>query len=210
MRRTLALFSLLWGLSLGGAPLSAQTGFSFSVAMGYTGVSGDWGAILKDGIDADINISYLWRHLRFGAGAYYVSYNLEPPLEGESISNVSLHGSFSYVFLTTGRVRPYLQLRGVYQRLRPEGEAFHPDPPPPGEEPEEEEGENPAPRRNGTGGVLAGGVEIVLTPNITLDPNVWYSVTQTEDLDLTEFGGPVISEGRSWGIRLGITWYPER
>jgi hypothetical protein len=118
-----------------------------------------------------------------------VSYNLEPPLEEESISNVSLHASFGYVFLT-GRVRPYLQLRGVYQRLRPEGEAFHPDPPPPGEEPEEEEGENPAPRRNGTGGVLAGGVEIVLTR--------------------TEFGGPVISKGQSWGIRLGITWYPER
>ncbi|NIM51578.1 MAG: hypothetical protein GTO22_20415, partial [Gemmatimonadales bacterium] len=172
MRRTLLLVTLLLGVSLGGTSLTAQSGFSFSVAMGYTGVSGDWGDILKDGIDADINISYLWRHLRFGAGAYYVSYDLEPPLEEESVSNVSLHASLGYVFLT-GRVRPYLQLRGVYQRLRPEGEAFHPDPPPLGEEPEEEEGENPAPRRNGTGGTLVGGVEIVLTPNITLDPNAW-------------------------------------
>jgi hypothetical protein len=107
-----------------------------------------------------------------------VSYNLEPPLEEESISNVSLHASFGYVFLT-GRVRPYLQLRGVYQRLRPEGHHFSEEEPP--EEGEEGEGENPAPRRDGTGGTLIGGVEIVLTRNITLDPNVWYSVTQTED-----------------------------
>jgi hypothetical protein len=201
------MLSLLLGVSLGGTQLAAQTGFSFSVAMGYTGVSGDWGTILKDGIDADINISYLWRHMRFGAGAYYVSYNLESPLEEESISNVSLHASFGYVFLL-GRVRPYLQLRGVYQRLRAEGHHFDPEPTPPEEG--EEEGENPAPRRNGTGGTLVGGVEIVLTRNITLDPNAWYSVSQTEDLDLTEFGGPVISKGQSWGIRLGITWYPER
>lgn len=207
MRRTLLVLSLLFGASLGGTQLTAQTGFSFSVALGYTGVSGDWGTILKDGIDADINISYLWRHLRFGAGAYYVSYNLEPPLEEESISNVSLHASFGYVFLT-GRVRPYLQLRGVYQRLRAEGHHFSEEPPP--EEGEEGEGENPAPRRSGTGGTLVGGVEIVLTKNITLDPNVWYSVTQTDDLDLTEFGGPVISKGQTYGIRLGITWYPER
>jgi hypothetical protein len=196
-------------VSLGGTQLTAQTGFSFSVAFGYTGVSGDWGTILKDGIDADINISYLWRHLRFGAGAYYVSYNLEPPLEEESVSNVSLHASFGYVFLT-GRVRPYLALRGSYTRLRPEGDHFDPDPPTGGETEEDEEGENPAPRRDGTGGTLIGGVEIVLTRNITLDPNVWYGVTNTEDLDLTDFGGPVISQGRSWGIRLGITWYPER
>ena len=146
MRRTLLMLSLLLGVSLGGTQLAAQTGFSFSVAMGYTGVSGDWGTILKDGIDADINISYLWRHMRFGAGAYYVSYNLESPLEEESISNVSLHASFGYVFLL-GRVRPYLQLRGVYQRLRAEGHHFDPEPTPPEEG--EEEGENPAPRRNG-------------------------------------------------------------
>lgn len=207
MRRTLLMLSLLFGLSLGGTQLTAQTGFSFSVAMGYTGVSGEWGDILKDGIDADINISYLWRHLRFGAGAYYVSYNLEPPLDEESISNVSLHASFGYVFLT-GRVRPYLALRGSYMRLRPEGHGFSEEPPP--EEGEEGEGENPAPRRSGTGGTLVGGVEIVLTRNITLDPNAWYGSFRTDDLDLTEFGGPVISKGQSWGIRLGITWYPER
>jgi hypothetical protein len=207
MRRTLLVLSLLLGVSLAGTRLSAQTGFSFSVALGYTGVSGDWGTILKDGIDADINISYLWRHLRFGAGAYYVSYNLESPLEDESISNVSLHASFGYVFLT-GPVRPYVALRGSYTRLRPEGHHFSEEPPP--EEGEEGEGENPAPRRDGTGGTLVGGVEIVLTRNFTLDPNVWYGVTSTEELDLTEFGGPVITDGRSWGIRLGITWYPER
>ena len=64
MRRTLSLLALLLGVSLGGTSLTAQTGFSFSVAFGYTGVSGDWGDILKDGIDADINISYLY----FGSG----------------------------------------------------------------------------------------------------------------------------------------------
>jgi hypothetical protein len=207
MRRTLLVLSLLLGMFLTGTRLTAQTGFSFSVAMGYTGVSGDWGNILKDGIDADINISYLYRHLRFGAGAYYASYNLEPPLEEESVSNVSLHASFGYVFLL-GRVRPYLALRGTYTRLRPEGHGFSEEPPP--EEGDPDEGENPAPRRSGTGGVLVGGVEIVLTKNITLDPNAWYGSFRTDDLDLTEFGGPVISKGQSWGIRLGITWYPER
>ena len=207
MRRKLLVLSLLLGVSLGGTRLAAQTGFSFSVAMGYTAMNGDWGTILKDGIDADINISYLWNHLKFGAGAYYASYNLEPPLEEESISNVSLHASFGYVFLL-GRVRPYVALRGSYTRLRPEGHHFSEEEPP--EEGDPDEGENPAPRRDGTGGTLIGGVEIVLTPNITLDPNVWYGITNTEELDLTEFGGPVITKGQSWGIRLGITWYPER
>jgi len=205
MRRVVVLLSVLAGMTLGGTPLAAQTGFSFSVAIGYTGVSGEWGDILKDGIESDITISYLWRHLRFGAGAYFVSYNLEAPLEDENISNVQLHGQVSYLFLT-GQIRPYLQLRGVYQRLRPEGHAFDPAP----ADPDDPEGENPAPGRSGTGGVLVGGVEIVLTRNITLDPNAWYGTFKTDDVDLTEFGGPVISEGQAWGIRLGITWYPER
>ncbi len=182
-------------------PLTAQDGFAFSVAFGYTGVSGDWGQIFKNGVDADVNIKYLLQSgIRLGAGAYYVSYNLEPPLEGENVSNVQLQALAGYMF-SMGRVRPYVQGRGVWLRLRPEGETFNPTPP-------DEEGENTAPQRSGTGAVVVVGVEVVLIPHLTLDASTWFGAFQTSDLDLSDFGGPIISDGRSWGLRLGVNWYP--
>jgi hypothetical protein len=183
------------------APLHAQRGFSFSVDFGYTGVSGgEWSDVLDRGIHSEIMVDYLLPSgVIVGAGMYYVSYDLEPPVDEITLSNVQPQAMVGYVF-SQGTVRPYVQLRGAVVRMRVEG---HHE-----QTPLVEEGENTSPQRWGTGGVGSVGVEFVPWRYVTLDVAGWYGAFRTQDVDLTDFGGPLIASGRTYGIHIGIKWYP--
>jgi hypothetical protein len=179
----------------------AQRGFAFSIDFGYTGVGGgDWGDVLDHGIHSEIMIDYLLPSgVIVGAGMYYVSYDTDSAFGDVTLSNVQPQALLGYVF-SRGRVRPYVQLRGTIVRLRVEG--HHTATPP------DEEGENTQPQRWGTGGVGSAGVEFAPWRYVTFDLAGWYGVFKTQDVDLTEFGGPVISSGQSYGLQLGLKWYP--
>ena len=182
-------------------PLHAQKGAAFSIDFGYTGVQGgNWGDVLKEGIHSEIMIDYLLSSgLLVGFGIYFVSYDLQPQFGDNTISNVQPQAVFGYVF-SMGKVRPYVQLRGVITRHRLQGH-FEPDPP-------DQEGENTQPQRWGTGATAAVGVEFAAWRYVTLDLSGWYGAFKTDEVDLTDIGGPVISDGRAYGIQLGIKWYP--
>ncbi len=174
-------------------------GFTVSMGFGIAQVAGEWGTALDNGLDADINLSYLFQSgFRLGVGANYVSYSLQPQFGTEKVNNVQLHALAGYGLLI-GRVRPYGQLRLSYVRLKLEG--FRgPGPAPP-------EGENPAERHHGVGAILLGGLEYVISQQVTIDSNLWYGFFATQPLDLIEISGPEVSNGRSWGVRIGIAWY---
>ena len=186
-------------LAAAALPAAAQHGLAFTVALGGTDVGGEWGNVFKGGVDADLNITYLLPSgVRFGGGVYFISYDLEPPLQDETVSNVEAHVIVGYV-LGKGRLRPYGQARLAYVRLRPEGHTFGSD--------TTGTGENAGPRRVGTGGTLVVGTEFAVTRHVALDANAWTGAYTTDELDLSPIGGPAVKTGQTWGLRLGITWY---
>ncbi len=186
-------------LSLAG-PLHAQQGLAFSIDFGYTGVNGgNWANVLDDGIHSEIMVEYVFSSgVLIGAGLYLVSYDLQPGFGENTISNVQPQVALGYSF-SMGKIRPYAQLRGVVTRLRLEGN-FQPTPP-------DEEGENTSDQRWGGGGTVAAGLEFAPWRQVTLDLSGWLGAFTTQEVDLTDIGGGVISDGRSSGVQLGIKWY---
>ena len=184
-------------------------GWGFQWQLGISQTSGGWADAVDAGVDADINIFYNLRNFRIGGGGNFVSYDLVEPIPDifESIASVELHGFFGYHFLR-GPVQPYIQGKGTWVRLRPEG--YHPVfvPPEEGEE-EEEEGENTAPKRDGFGFGIVGGVEWRITYSVGLEAMLnWHSFSVNE-VDLTPLGIPsTFDSGSNWGGRVGINWYP--
>ena len=179
----------------------APDGFGVSLGFGWANVGGEWAQALDYGLDADVNLSYLFGSgIRIGIGAYYVSYNVQEEFGAEAVSNVQLQGLFGYSVLL-GRVRPYGQVRLTYVRLRLEGQF--------GNDPSVPEGENTEPRRHGIGGIMLGGLEFLISRYVTLDANAWYGAFTTQEVDLTLISGPQLSKGQSWGIRIGIVVYTD-
>jgi len=185
-------------LLAGANPLRAQRGFAFSMDFGYSGVSGgDWSNVLDHGIHSEIMIDYLLPSgVIIGAGMYFVSFDLDSAFGDATISNVQPQAMLGYVF-SRGKVRPYVQLRGVVVRLRVEGYRAP-----------TADGENSAPQRWGSGGVGAGGIEFVPWRYVSFDLSGWYGMFSTQEVDLTDIGGPVIASGQSYGVQLGLKWYP--
>lgn len=184
-------------------------GWGFQWQVGYKQMGGGWSDLLDSGVDADINIFYNLKKFRIGAGGNFVSFDVKPPLEDESVSSVEMHAFFSYHF-TRGSLQPFVQGRGTWTRLRPEGHDFGVEPEEPVQLPEDvEEGENTEPRRSGFGFGLAAGLEWRISWAIGLELVGSYDRFSTEDVDLTEFGfQQVFNNGDKWGARVGINWYP--
>ena len=202
-RSTVCLLGLAMACG-GAAPAAAQepwgNGFGFQWQIGYKQVGGDYATLISDGIDADINIFYDLDNLRIGAGGNFISFDVQEPLEGEGISSVELHAFVGYHFLR-GPFQPYVQGRGTFTRLRPEGKAFQVELP-------DEEGENTSPRRSGFGFSGVAGAEYRASRTVGFEALVSFDRFSTEDIDLREFGFDVVSNGTKWGVRVGINWYP--
>ena len=191
----------------GGAPVAAQVpwgnGFGFQWQIGYKQAGGGYADLINDGIDADINIFYDLDKLRIGAGGNFVSFDVQEPFEEEGISSVELHAFVGYHFLR-GPFQPYVQGRGTWTRFGKEGHTFSIEPP----DPEDPEGENPAERRSGFGFGVVAGAEYRVWRTVGFEANVSYDRFSTDDLDLSDFGFAVVSDGTKWGVRVGINWYP--
>jgi len=184
-----------------GVARMSPDGFGIGMGFGYSRVGGEWGEALEYALDADINLSYLFPSgIRIGVGAYYASYHVQPQFGAEKVSNVQLQALLGYGF-PLGKWRPYGQLRATYVRLRLEG--HH------GSGPAPPEGENTEPRQHGLGGVALGGLEYIVSRYVTLDANAWFGMFSTQDMNLSDISAPDVSQGRSWGVRLGIVWYTD-
>ena len=134
---------LLFGLLPSGS-LMAQQGLGFEGSFGYQSLNGEYGDILKGGVDAEFSMVYTHNRLRYGIGMDWASYQMEEPFEKESWSNVAGHLALSFFPFAGGggRVRPWIEIRTVGRRLRPEGDFLGG-----GHEPPDKEGENISPIR---------------------------------------------------------------
>ena len=187
--------------SAGGAePGNARsngTGFRFN--FGWQDVGGDMGENLAGAIDAEFSFFVpVWK-LRLGAGANWMSYDMDD--FDETWSQIRFHLIAAYHFLPAAAVRPYVEGRWTWQRLRPEEDRFYGG--------EEEILGDFLVSGPGFEGVAA--VEIPLGLRWAVDLSAalgTYSVSP----DIAEYGPGLASaeSGTPWRLAAGIAWYPLR
>ena len=184
-------------------PLSAQQeqGIGFESSVGYQGLNGEYGEVLKGGIDAEFSVVWTQNRLRYGIGMDWASYHMQEPYEKESWSNVAVHAALSFFPMGHQRISPWIELRLVGRRLRPEDGFLG------GEEPDEE-GENTSPRVFGTSGAGLAGVEIALTRRAWLKVGGYLSTINTSNVDLEEIDRDPVDSGSILGFRVGLFWIP--
>lgn len=181
--------------------LSAQQGLGFEGSFGYQGLNGEYGEILKGGVDAEFSMVWSQNRLRYGIGMDWASYHMEEPYEKESWSNVAGHLALSFFPVGRKRVSPWIEVRAVGRRLRPEDGFLG------GEEPPEE-GENTSPRVFGMSGAALAGVEIGLTQRSWLKIGGYLSTINTSNAELEEIDREPVDSGSILGFRVGLFWIP--
>jgi hypothetical protein len=182
--------------------LAQNQGLGFDFKMGYSEMGGDWGGVLQDGVDAEVNILYGLDRLRLGFGFNWVSYGLATAVgEVDSGSQVGVQWAVAYPFRQVAWVQPYVEARLTWDRFRAEN---HVDGFP---DPEEEDGNN-APRYAGWGGTGVVGVFVPLWGSVLGDVSARYGWLLTDEADLEYLDLPVVSSGSRWGVRFGLVWYP--
>jgi opacity protein-like surface antigen len=183
-----------------------QQGLAFDLRMGHSTIGGDWGTVLTDGVDAELNLYYSFANrLRIGWGLNQVSYELVDELhteETESASQTGMQFSAMYPFQIGQRLWPYVEGRFTWDRFKAEGEVE-------GFPPPEEEGENNAPRYSGWGGTASVGLLVNITGRLYGDFSYRYGNFDTNDIDLDEYlpGAGVVTSGSRYGFRVGLLWY---
>jgi len=195
----------LFGLPAPGS-LAAQQGLGFEGSIGYQSLNGEYGDVLKGGVDGEFSIVWTRSKLRYGIGLDWASYQMVEPFEKESWSNVAGHLALSFFPFAEGggRVRPWIEIRTVARRLRPEGDFLGG-----GHAPPEEEGENISPIRVfGMSGAAVAGVEIGLTRRSWLKLGGYLSTINTENAELGEIDLGTVDSGSIIGFRLGLLWIP--
>ena len=139
---------------LASTSLTAQQGIGFESSFGYQSLSGDYGDVLKGGIDAEFSVVWTKTRFRYGIGMDWASYHQEAPFENESWSNIVSYFGVTFFPFPETRLRPFIQLRAEGRRLRPEGDHLADEEPP-------EEGENTSDIRVfGLAGAAVAGLEI--------------------------------------------------
>lgn len=185
------------------SPAQAQEGFGFVWLFGYRSVGGDYGQILDGGASAEFDIFYQHNSLRYGGGVNYASYQMAEPYDSlESWSSLEAHVSFTYLFRNRSSFLPYVQLRGVFTRLRPRDAAFATDTVPP------EPGESLTDPVSGFSGAVVAGAEIRLTSGLALDLSALFTRLNTGDPNLSAIGLEPLSSGTAWAGRAGVVWRP--
>ena len=198
--------TMFWVVSLTCAlfasdPLTAQQGLGFEGSFGYQSVNGDYGEVLKGGVDAEFSVVWTQNRLRYGIGMDWASYHMEEPYEKESWSNVAAHAALSFFPMGHRRISPWIEIRAVGRRLRPEDGFLG------GEEPDEE-GENTSPRVFGMSGAGIAGVEIGLTQRSWLKIGGYLSTINTSNAELGDIDREPVDSGSILGFRVGLFWIP--
>lgn len=180
-----------------GNPRSNGTGFRFN--FGWQDVGGDMGESLDGAIDAEFSFFFpVWK-VRMGLGANWMSYEMDD--FDETWSQIRFHFITAYHFAPTAAIRPYVEGRLTWQRLRPEEDRFF------GGE-EEILGDF---LLSGPGAQALAGVEIPLNTRWTIDLSGSigaYSVSP----DINDYDPELSSaeSGTPWRIAVGVAWYPLR
>lgn len=174
---------------------TAQTGPGFRFALGWQDMAGDMGDVLDGAVDAEFSILYPVKAIRLGAGANWVSFAMDD--YEESWSQVRFHFLVGYPFQVNEWLRPYVEGRAVYRRLRPEGDRYYGGP-------EVLLGDF---RPSGTSveGVL--GTEFILGPRAAIDVSTALNRFSVSP-DLSEEGLGAIDSGMTWRFHVGVTWFP--
>jgi hypothetical protein len=200
------MVGLLLLVLLASGSLTAQQGLGFEASFGYQSVNGEYGDILEGGVDGEFSVLYTRNKLRYGIGMDWASYHMVEPFEKESWSNVAGHLALSFFPFAEGggRVRPFIEVRAVGRRLRPEGDFLGG-----GHAPPDEEGENISPIRVfGMSGAALAGIEIGLTDRSWLKLGGYLSTINTENAELGEIDLGTVDSGSILGFRLGLLWIP--
>ena len=191
----IVIAALLTSASVG-APVGAQESLGFRFGFGSQHMVGDLGDVLDSAIDAEFTILYPIRSFRVGGGANWASFEVDT--NDASWNQIRFHFLAGYALQLTPLLRPYVEARWTYHRLRPEDDRFF------GSEEEELLRDFVA---NGSGfeGVL--GVEVVLGPRFAVDV-AGGAGPFTVSPDLSEEGFGPIDSGSTWRFMLGATWFP--
>jgi len=177
-------------------------GFGFHAVLGYSSMSGDYGDLMTDGIPAEGGAWYQTGALRLGANIHVASYDVVPPFQSQSISQVGLAASAMWRFRRSHSLQPVVGITAGAIRFRPEGALFDPDPPPPDVPP----GENPAPERTGLMGGVFGGLEYWITRHFAIQGSVAYRFFSTDPLDVPLIGISGLESGDLFDVSLGVEW----
>lgn len=182
----------LWA---GPAEVLAQTGPGFRFALGWQDMTGDMGEVMDGAVDAEFSIMYPVKAVRVGAGANWVSFAMDD--YEESWSQVRFHFLVGYPFQVNEWLRPYVEGRAVYRRLRPEGDRYY------GGE-EELLGDFVA-----SGSSVEGvfGTEFILGPKASIDVSAALNPFSVSP-DLSEEGLGSIDSGTAWRFHVGVAWFP--
>jgi hypothetical protein len=142
---------------------------------------------------------------RFGGGLSFGSFDMEPPFQdGEEMSLLRTYLFASRSFRRGRAVRPYVEVQAGLARTHARSLIFASLPLPE----DFEIGDSPTPHSNGFGVALVPGVEIAVTPALSIDASLQWQGFDTEDYDLGPIGQPMASSGSTLGGRLGFSWVP--
>jgi opacity protein-like surface antigen len=191
---------------LASSPVAAQDRFGFTGVLGWETVSGGASQVLDQGITGEFDIYYHFGHIRAGVGVNVVSYDVItdnlPPVVAElaqSVSRVTLNLLVGYKFITDGALRPYVEGRVGFVRLRPEWNYWTTP---------EEPGENVEDRETGVQYGLRGGLEIPFARKWSADISALWTGFSISEVEGNSAGLENFDSGSTIGVLAGISFYP--
>jgi hypothetical protein len=173
----------------------AQDGTHFRFGFGWQDMGGDLGDVYDGAVDAEFSIIYPVKAVRLGGGANWVSFAMDD--FDESWSQTRFHLLVGYPFQLSERLRPYVEGRWVFRRLRPEDDRFYGG--------EEELLRDFSSTGNGLEGVL--GTEIILNRAAAIDVAVAGGNVSISP-DLSDEGLGEVDSGFAWRVHVGLSWFP--
>ncbi|MGI9627916.1 MAG: hypothetical protein ACR2QM_13855 [Longimicrobiales bacterium] len=190
------------------AAFAQQRGLGFRFLVGAQGIGGDYGDILDTGLPGEFTVLYGLDKIRLGGGFGWTSHGMNHGAEEGHFSFIDTHFLVGYPFtLGSSGIRPYVEGRFIYRKIRPEDGLFGHEP-----EPSEDRGEfgehEFAFSVSGTGGEAVVGAEIPVTRRLRLDVSGRVGRFTSTAVDLQEFGLDTYGSGSSWGVYFGAFWFP--
>jgi hypothetical protein len=194
------------------APLEAGGAWHLYGGLGYGGIGGGYGEILKEPIQFELRLSKATKGgaWRFGGGMQFGSNDtadtyFPPAVRGDhnEWAHFETFGSVTRIFNPRSSFRPYLQARIGIVRVHPRSPVFNNKPPE-----EVETGDSPTLATNGIGFTLQPGFEWYIGKTLSLDAGVFWNLYKTGEYDLSPLGLEPVSSGHEWGVRAGLAWQP--
>jgi hypothetical protein len=195
LRTGVLICAVAVALSAGPDRVVAQSGPGFRFAFGWQDMAGDMGDVLDGAVDAEFSITHPVKAIRLGAGANWVSFAMDD--FEESWSQVRFHFLVGYPYQVNEWLRPYIEGRAVYRRLRPEGDRYYGGP-------EVLLGDFKASGASVEGVV---GTEFLLGPRAAIDVSAAMNRFSVSP-DLSDEGLGPIDSGMAWRFHVGVAWYP--